>query len=322
MNRLLKTLAASALLASLLAVGQAETWRFIVTGDGRSGSNRPEDHNGVNTVIMSELAKAMVNEKPKLVLFSGDLIAGPKTDAEMESQLETWPGVMKPVYDAGIKVYNIRGNHEMHVPHPEAVWRKMFVGPYEMPLNGPKGEEGMSFTVNYQNALFIGIDEFQGETAHVNQTWIDEVLKNNKATHIFAFSHKMAFRSGHHDDGLETEPAARDTFVKSLIAAGSKVVFFGHDHLYDHRILTPAGASADKAIHQFVIGTAGAPLVKGNEDPGNNTNWKVEKVSHIEGKYGYAVVDVDGPNVAITFKTRTSPGVFETADTYKYSVSK
>ena len=322
MNRLFRIIAACSLLASLAIAAKAETWRFIVTGDGRSGSGRPEDHNGVNTVIMAELAKAIVDEKPKLLLFSGDLIAGPKTDDEMESQLKTWLEVMKPVYDAGIKVYNIRGNHEMHVPHPEAVWRKIFTGPFEMPMNGPKGEEGMSFTVNYQNALFIGVDEFQGETVHVNQPWIDDILKQNKATHIFAFSHKMAFRSGHHDDGLETEPAARDIFVKSLITAGSKVVFFGHDHLYDHRILTAQGDSADKAIHQFVIGTAGAPLVKGNDEPGNNGTWKVEKVSHIEGKYGYAVVDVDGANVTITFKARVSPGVFQSADTYKYSATR
>ena len=109
---------------------------------------------------------------------------------------------------------------------------------------------------------------------------------------------------------------------QELISAGSKVVFFGHDHLYDHRILTAPGDSADKSIHQFVIGTAGAPLVKGNDEPGNNGTWKVEKVSHIEGKYGYTVVDVDGANVTITFKARVSAGVYQVADTYKYSVSK
>ncbi len=291
-----------------------------MTGDGRSGSHRPEDHNGVNTVIMTELAQAIVAEKPKLLLFSGDLIAGPKTDDEMESQLHTWLDVMKPVYDAGIQVYNIRGNHEMHVPDPEAVWRKVFVGKYAMPNNGPKGEEGMSFTVSYKNVLIVGLDEFMTKDIHINQAWLNDVLKNKKEQHLFVFSHKMAFRSGNHDDGLEVNLPARDALIKSLIAAGGCTAFFGHDHLYDHKAFTAPGDSPDKTLHQFVIGTAGAPLVHGTDDPGNNGDWKVEKISHIEDHYGYAVVEIDGPKVTITFKSRQSPGVFAAADTFTYTV--
>jgi len=316
----LRLLACSLAFLVFVAGASADSWRFIVTGDGRSGGSRPEDHNGVNTVIMAELAKAMVGERPKFVLFSGDLIAGPKTDAEMESQLTTWLGLMKPVYDAGIKVYNIRGNHEMHVPHPEDVWRKMFVGPYAMPSNGPKGEEGMSFTVSYDNVLVVGLDEFQSKQLRVNQAWFDSVLKNKKEQHLFVFSHKMAFRSGHHDDGMETDPASRDTLINSIIAAGGRTAFFGHDHLYDHKAFTAPGDSSEKTLHQFVIGTAGAPLVHGTDDPGNNGNWKVEKLKHIEDKYGYAVVEIDGPKVTITFKARSAPGVYEPADSFSYTV--
>jgi len=315
-----RILVASFFAFGLLAGASADSWKFIVTGDGRSGKNRPEDHNGVNTLIMSELAKAFVAENPKFLLFSGDLIAGPKTDEEMESQLSTWLGIMKPVYDAGIKVYNIRGNHEMHVPHPEAVWRKMFVGPYAMPENGPKGEEGMSFTVSSDNVLIVGVDEFQTKEASVNQTWLDQVLKNKKEQHVFIYSHKMAFRSGNHDDGLELDPPSRDKLIKTLIAAGSRMAFFGHDHLYDHRTVTAPGDTAGKTFHQLVVGTAGAPLVHGSEEMGNISNWKVEKVKHIEDKYGYAVVEIDGPKVTVTFKARTAPGVYEPADSFSYSV--
>jgi UDP-2,3-diacylglucosamine pyrophosphatase LpxH len=318
--KLFRTLLAAVSLLALVGGACADSWKFIVTGDGRSGKNRPEDHNGVNTVIMTELAKAMIAENPKFVLFSGDLVAGPKTDAEMESQLATWLETMKPVYDAGIKVYNIRGNHEMHVPHPEAVWRKMFVGPYAMPENGPKGEEGMSFTVSYQNVLVIGLDEFQTKELHVNQAWLSDVLKNKKEQHVFVYSHKMAFRSGNHDDGLEIDPPSRDALIKSLIAAGARTVFFGHDHLYDHRAVTAPGDPPSKTLHQFVIGTAGAPLVHGTDDPGNNSDWKVDKIKHIEDKYGYAVVEIDGPKVTITFKARSAPGVYEPADTFSYTV--
>ena len=307
-------------LAVLVVTVGAAPWKFIVTGDGRSGKNRPEDKNGVNVVVMAELAKAIVDEQPKLLLFSGDLIAGPKTDEEMESQVDTWLGVMKPVYDAGIKVYNIRGNHEMHVPHPEAVWKKKFVGPYALPMNGPKGEEGMTFTAAYDNVRIIGLDEFQSDESKINQAWLDQDLKDNTSQHVFTFAHKMAFRSGNHDDGMETNTAARDTFVKSLIAGGERVAFFGHDHLYDHLVASLPGQPEDNSLHQFVIGTAGAPLVHGKADAGNNSIWTVKRLNHIEDKYGYAVVEIDGPKVTITFKARTAPGIYEVADTFSYSV--
>lgn len=312
--------AAIGVLFTAVAWAPADSWKFIVTGDDRSGSRRPEDHNGVNTMILGELANAFMAEKPKFVLFSGDLIAGPRTDAEMESQLRTWLETMKPVYDAGIKVYNIRGNHEMHVPHPELVWKKMFVGKYAMPQDGPKGEEGMTFTVHYRNALIVGLDEFQSDEINVNMNWLDKVLKAKREPHLFIFSHKMAFRSGNHDDGLETNPPLRDALVKKLVAAGERVAFFGHDHLYDHRSVTAPGEPDSRALHQFVVGTAGAPLVKGNTQPGENGNWLVKKFSHIEGKYGYAVVEIDGKKVTITFKARSATGVYEPADWYSYSL--
>jgi hypothetical protein len=210
----------------------------------------------------------------------------------------------------------------MHVPHPDAVWRKVFTGPYALPENGPKGEEAMNYTVSYGNSLFIGIDEFISEKSLINQKWLDTVLKAHKEDHVFVFAHKMAFRSGHHDDGLETEPAVRDAFVKSLIAAGSIVGFFGHDHLYDHRAVTAPEGGEAQTFHQFVIGTAGAPLAHGTDEPGDNGQWKVKKFSHIEDRYGYAVVEVDGPKVTITFKARKSAGVYEVADTFSYTIPK
>ena len=319
--KLSRVLVALSVSMALLAGASADSWKFIVTGDGRSGKNRPEDKNGVNALIMGELSKAMVAENPKFVLFSGDLVAGPKTDEEMESQLDTWLEIMKPVYDAGIKVYNIRGNHEMHVPNPEVVWRKKFVGPYAMPDNGPKGEEGMSFTVSHENVLVVGLDEFQSKAGgQVNQAWLDRVLKTKKEQHVFIYSHKMAFRSGNHVDGMEIDPPSRDALIKSLIAAGARTAFFGHDHLYDHLAISLPGDAPGKEFHQFVVGTAGAPLVHGKGEPGNNSIWKVQNLKHIEDKYGYAVVEIDGPKVTITFKARTAPGVYEAADSFSYSV--
>jgi hypothetical protein len=307
-----------------MAVAQDHV-RFIVTGDDRwnTGSPRPgQDQNGVNVTDLTRLNNAIIAEKPDVLLFSGDLVGGGETDAQESSQFDTWIQTMKPVYAAGIKVLTVRGNHEMHCPNPADVWRKAMSGPRQNPDNGPDNEKDMTFTYALKNCLFIGLDEFQTANLGVNQEWLDKVLNAPHPPHIFAFAHKMAFFSGNHTDGLETVPAVRDALIKSLAAAGARTVFFGHDHLYDHTSAKLDGWTDDQAIHQIVIGTAGAPFVNGKKQPATDGVWTLNHIAHVEHQLGYAVVDVDGPKVTIVYKSESSPGNFQAADTFSYTVNK
>src|SRR5215469_13461033 len=119
---------ASALALAALGMGQ-DHFRFVVTGDDRWDTGHPRkdmDENGVNVAAMKSLAKAIIDEKPAVLLFNGDTVGGGKTDDEETSQFQTFMASMKPIYDAGIKVLVIRGNHEMHCPNSSDVWRKVF----------------------------------------------------------------------------------------------------------------------------------------------------------------------------------------------------
>ncbi len=313
-------------LVALASLGYSQDhYRFIVTGDDRWDTGQPRqglDENGVNVAAMKRLATAIINEKPAILLFNGDCVGGGKTDDEEASQFQTFIGTMKPIYDAGIKVLSIRGNHEMHCPHSADVWRKTFAGPYANPGGGPAGEEDLTFAFPYGNTLFIGLDEFQSNDPTINQTWLDATLAQNHAKHVFAFAHKMAFKSGHHVDGMNTVPAARDKFLTSLVNAGAEAVFFGHDHLYDHEVAVKNGWPDGKVLHQVVVGTAGAPFVSGTNTEATDGDWKLTHLGHVENKLGYCVVDVDGDKVTVTFKGEVSPGDFEPADTFTFGDSK
>ncbi len=127
----------------------------------------------------------------------------------------------------------------------------------------------------------------------------------------------MAFFSGNHTDGMNTVPEARDAFMKSLIGAGAKMVFFGHDHLYDDAI---AKLPDGKEIRQIVCGTAGAPFVNGKPLTDSDGDWKITRAGHVEHKLGYCVVDVDGNHGKFVFKAESNPGVFEVADSFEYSL--
>lgn len=310
--------------ACAMSFGQSH-FRFIVTGDDRwetKGARAGMDENGVNVAAMKTLVKAMLAEKPALLLFNGDLVGGATIDEAEASQLQTFMGTMKPMYDAGVKVLVVRGNHEMHCPHSADVWRKTFSGPYANPAGGPAGEEGLTFALPYGNALFVGLDQFQNDKPTVNQAWLDTALAKNHATHVFAFAHKMAFKDGHHIDGMNTAPEARDRFLTSLADAGARVVFFGHDHMYDHLVALKDGWPESRSIHQFVVGTAGAPFVSGTSTEASDGPWKLTHLAHVEKKLGYCVVDVDGQKVSITFKAESKPGIFEAADTFSYEIAK
>ncbi|MBI1333167.1 MAG: metallophosphoesterase [Armatimonadetes bacterium] len=298
--------------------------RFIITGDDRwaGGKARPgEDENGVNVAAMRRIVKAIVAEKPDVLLFNGDLVGGAKTDEAELSQFETWKQVMMPIYNAGIKVLAARGNHEAGCPHPDDVWHKVFTGKFANPTTGPTGEEGLTYAYTFKNCLFISLDQFGPSGVTGNLDWFDKVIDANHAPHIFVFSHKMAFFSGSHTDGMWTAADKRDHFIDKLVKAGARTVFFGHDHLYDHVEARLPSWPAGQSIHQFVIGTAGAPFYTGKTPPADG-DWQLKHVSHIEQKYGYAVVDIDGPKVKLVFKAEKEPGVFETADTLTYTLPK
>ena len=67
-------------------------------------------------------------------------------------------------------------------------------------------------------------------------------------------------------------------------------------------------------------GTAGAPFVNGKPLTDSDGDWKLTRVGHVEHKLGYCVVDVDGNHVKFVFKAESSPGVFEPADSFEYSL--
>ena len=307
----------------LAATGFSQTHvRFIATGDDRweTNNHRPGmDENGVNVGAMRKLAAAIVEDKPDVLLFNGDTIGG-GTDEEEASQYKTFLGVMRPIYDAKIHVLVVRGNHEMRAPHASQLWRDTFSGPLANPSNGPAGEEDMTFSYEIGNTLFLGLDQFMTPKPTVNQAWIDKTIAESKATHIFAFAHKMAFKAGSHTDGMNTIPAERDAFLDSITSRGETVFFAGHDHMYDHVSAAKSGWAPGKLLHQIVCGTAGAPFYHASSTEATDGNWTLTHVNHIEQKLGYAVVDVDGPKVTVVFKAEsaTEPGKFEAVETFSY----
>lgn len=292
------------LLLQLATSASAEPWKFIATGDSRGGGSGPDE---VNTNVLREIAIAITNEGAELVIFSGDLIQGyPAT----ESALQLWTNTMAPVYETGIEVYPVRGNHDVGTG-----WVEVF-GP-DIPNNGPAGEMDMTFWVTNRNAIFVGLDQYVNRS-RVNQDWLDGVLASNTALHVFPCGHEPAFKVNH-TDCLDDYPSQRDAFWHSLEQAGSKAYFCGHDHFLDIMRLDDGDGNITNDLYQYIVGTAGAPPYTPGPYNGSNGEWTPVKV-HDESDYGYVLGEVDGPQVTLTWKRRYPHGTFVVENVLTYNV--
>jgi len=291
------------------------SWRFIVTGDSRGNDN------GVNTVIMGELAAEIVKKQVDFVLFSGDLVQANVDQAAMDSQLKTWRDTMQPVYDAGIGVYAVRGNHDIDCPQKDTSWNNIFKGKYAMPNNGPAGEKNMTYSFRHKNAFVVGLDNYgqpgYTELHRVNQEWLDAQFAANTEPHVFVFGHEPAFKANH-ENCLDNHMTERDMFWASIEKAGGRTYFCSHDHFYDHARVDDDG-DPNNDIHQFIAGTAGAPFYdwSGKYD-GENSSYTVKGIYHSK-EYGYCLVEIDGLDVTVTWMERVGAGksARHKADKYK-----
>ena len=288
-----------------------EQCKFVVTGDSRSRG----ENNGVNTAILGELAAEIVKEKAEFVLVSGDMVNGYVDQEALESQFNMWLETMWPVYNAGIGVYVVRGNHDVGEPGGVTAWNKAFG---EMPDNGPEGEKNLTYSFTYKNAFIVAVDQYINPR-QVNQKWLDSQLAANAQPHIFVFGHEPAFKVMH-KDCLDDKPAERDLFWKNIEEAGGRTYFCGHDHLYNHARIDDDGEPGND-VHQYVVGTAGAPLYgwEGEYD-GDNSIYNVENIYDAK-EYGYVLVEIDGSDVTLTWKERVGAGKYKVKEVWGYSTA-
>ncbi|MHC5060973.1 MAG: metallophosphoesterase family protein [Planctomycetota bacterium] len=307
-------------------------WSFIVTGDSRSSG----ENNGVNIEILGELAAEIAASDAEFVLFPGDLVDGNDGLEIMEIQFETWYNTIKPVYDAGIGVYPVRGNHDVARIERKSLWKRLtgYLRPGKnkadepdemsawnkffdyLPDNGPEGEKNLTYSFTHKNALIIGIDQYIKEK-RLNQPWLDEQLAAKTSPHVFVFGHDPAFKA-YNKSCLDDYSRKRDRFWASIAKARGRIYFCGHDHFYDHASADDDGNPAND-IHQYIIGTAGAPPYDWKPlYDGKNGDYVVKNLYHTK-KHGYVLVEIAGLNATVTWMQRQGRGIYKAADTWSYT---
>ena len=324
------------LLASLflaVACGKGDSWKFAVISDTQ-GSHAVEDC--INRSILEKIAADIVAEKAKIVLVSGDLINGwiRNYGKDFPEQYGDWKTAMKPVYDANIEVYPIRGNHDdgperlvlpplppERDPAPEALkrlraaYRDAFKE-YSYLSAGPDGKDGFGYSFVYRNVFFVGMDLYNGEQHRVNLKWLAGEFEANAQPHVFVYGHEPAFEVIHKDN-LSYYREERDLFWDMIGNAGCKIYFCGHDHIYNRSQIAD---STGNEIWQVIAGTGGGRLRK----------WEGEyKDAHVKGQYhnqdyhGYILVAINEGKAVIKWKALVdeAAGKWKVLDTFSYANS-
>jgi len=281
---------------------QTGKWKFLVYGDTR-GDGVP-----INTNILRELAYATTNESPAFVLVPGDLV-----NSGGLSYFQGWTNLMSPVYQAGIGVYPVMGNHDANAV---SAWQSVF-GP-QIPDNGPALELDRTFFLIYSNALVLAFDNYAGGQP-INLPWMNAVLATNLQLHVFAMGHQPAFKANH-SDCLDDYPATRDAFWNTLSNVQARAYFCGHDHFFDHIRADDSDGDPANDVHQFIAGGGGAPLYASYAYDGVNSIWSPVGVMH-DMTNGYLRVEMENRKVTMTYVHRTTPGNYvDTSDVFAYSL--
>ena len=280
-------------------IDTSKVWRFAVVGDS---------HVTYNSDTVSEMIPYFLEDSIDLILLCGDIVQGGKNlnGTELEAELVMWQNIFQPLYNAGIGVYPVRGNHENDVDDNIEVWNKFFSGDKVLPQNGPSGETNLTYSFNHKNAFFVGLDTYVN-IHKINQTWLDQQFAANTNPLVFVYGHEAAFKV-FHSDCLDNYSSERNSFWESLSNAGVKTYFCGHDHFFDLTEIDDGDGNDQNNVYQYLVGTGGAWLMPKYNYNGDNSNYTIDPIYH-KKEHGYALVEI-GVNsksqvtVIITWKER------------------
>jgi 3',5'-cyclic-AMP phosphodiesterase len=278
-------------------------FRFASLSDSRGKTN------GVNVEILSKIIQKVVDAKPNLMIFEGDLIGGSVDEPKGILEYDQWKKVVQPFWQS-VPIYPGVGSHEMTVGSHKITDRPngdlIFAQEFTLPENGPDPYKKIVYSFDYGNCHFISLnssDSFNQDFDNyrfnqIQLDWLKKDLAATKQLHKFVYFHDPAYPSGTHiGTSLDKYPDDRDKFLKLCDQYGVEILFCGHEHNYDRKNLdNTLNPILHHTIYQVKNGTCGAPIYLKKDAK------KVDERNQIVYRevYNYSIVDVDGPKVTVT----------------------
>lgn len=234
------------LVATLMASGQplagpsSSVVKFAVIGDSGTGG---EDQ---KRVAAQMLAWHDANQY-EFVLMVGDNIYPSGAPRDYPRKFEQ---PYASLLARGVKFFAVLGNHDVRGNNEEYAIR--------YPHFNMGGQRYYTFVKGDDLVQFFALDSTtmsDGQRDHDQLRWFTEALSTSRARWKIAFFHHPLYSSGKTHG---SNHKLRAILEPILLQGNVRVVFSGHDHLYER--LVP-----QRGIHYFVTGAAGK-LRRGNLD--------------------------------------------------------
>jgi hypothetical protein len=322
------------------AFASGTAWKFGVMSDTQWKSSYP--NNGENPMscavsIINALNQQFIHHDVRFAIQVGDLC-----DVESVGGVRSLPtrqAAAEALYNAGIGFFPLRGNHEssataateMPTLFPQMKGQGSYLfgarniaSPSALPQLA-----GLSYSFDYENVRCVMIDQFTRPDGYnvpssegsynANTTdqleWIDSALSSrDTGSHAFVFSHKNLIGQNHKDNlfgkTLDSNLAARDTFITSLENNGVRYQLGGHDHMHNRSIIKTE--DLQHSVGQIITSSNSYKFYT----PVNGDDGREIELSQELYSIGYYIFTVDGPRVTVDFYSKSNGSDYGTSSLY------
>jgi Calcineurin-like phosphoesterase len=287
---------------------------FIAYGDTRGrrdGLTIQYEHSLLVDSMLAQIKKLASTEYPvKFVLQSGDAVQDGR-------EVKQWnvsfvPLINRLTTEGGVPYFLVPGNHEGTTSDAGMKNYLDAVSALIPPEGSPhRLKDRTTFSFAYGNTFVVGLDaNIAGDESQYQ--WIKsqlERLDRKRYLNVVVFCHQAPFSSGPHG-GPRVEPETvelRKRYMPLFNASHVRVVFSGHEHLFEHWVERYSDASGTHRMDLVVSGGGGAPIYAYSGEPDLSEYLKTNEGSKVKlehlvrpsvergsNPYHYVIVRVEG----------------------------
>lgn len=298
---------------------------FVAYGDTRGrrdGAAIQYEHSLIVDSMLTQIKKLQTTEFPvRFVLQSGDAVQHGQNAKEWN--ISFVPLINRLTSDGGVAYFLAPGNHDVSsatstdAPQREPAL-KNYLDAVSMIIPADGSPRRLSryptYSFAYGNTFVVEFDaNIAGDERQFQ--WVKtqlEGIDRKRYVNIIVFCHQAPFSSGPHGGSKVEGPTVdlRTRYMPLFHANHVRVVFSGHEHLFEHWVEHYTDASGLHRMDLVVSGGGGAPIYAYTGEPNVDDYLKANESSKVKlehlvkpglergsNPYHYLIVRVDGENI-------------------------
>ena len=304
------------------ASAAAQRFSFLVYGDTRGrndGVDVQREHSLVVDSMLAAIQRLDKTEFPvKFILQSGDAVVDGRDPRQWNVSFVSL--INRLTTEGGVPYFLAPGNHDVttaqdiSAPDRQIGLRNYLDAMAHLipPDNAPRRLRGYpTYAFGYGNTFVIALDSNIAADAS-QHGWVKsqlEGLDRSRYVNVIVLFHHPVFSSGPHGGARIEPPSAslRSLYMPLFRAHHVKILFAGHDHLFEHWIERYVDGAGQHRMDLVVTGGGGAPIYTYQGEPDLTSYLRANESSQVQlvhlvtpgpqpedNPYHFVIVRVDG----------------------------